>query len=102
MLTRITATDFALGCTRHLFTITSKDKLEWAACYIKQVAPCRGLLIIPGMMMVEFPGMYSASHLLPMITLTIKPSLLLRKVWDFLRGLFLPICIPGEVCMPDV
>ena len=83
ILTKITGTDLALGCAKHLFTIIPKGKLEWAACSTKQVTPCRVLFVAPGTVMVEFPGMHSGSCLLLTITLPIKPSLLLEIVWVF-------------------
>ena len=97
ILTKITGTDFALGCAKHLFTIIPKGKLEWAACSMKQVAACRGLLIAPQTVMVECPGMHSSYCSLPTTTCSIKPSLLLEKCWRFfIRGVL------RAVCMPDV
>ena len=86
----------------HLFTIKPKGKLEWAAYCIKQVALCRGLLITPGMVMVEFPGAHVSSHLPPMITLSIKPSLLMEKILVFKRVDPPQRCSWGETHIPNV
>ena len=46
-----------------------------------------------GTVMIEIPGMHSASCLLPAITLPTKPSLLLEKFSFFIRGSIMPICV---------
>ena len=92
VLTKITGTELALRCAKHLFIIFFKGKLEWEACSTKQVTPCRGLFVVPGTVMVEFPGhawwfLFDAYNYF-----THRAFLIVGKVLVFfIRGSFMPI-----------
>ena len=59
------------------------SRLWCSACSTRHVILGGNLLVHPGMVIVEFPGMQIGCCLVPIVTWAINPSFLIKDGWTF-------------------
>ena len=80
---RITGIDLAFGVATYLFITMPGGRLWCSACSTRHVILDGNLLVCPGIVIVELPGMQIGCYLVPIVTWPISPSLPIKDGWAF-------------------